>query len=310
MEPEVKLANLAARQHGLLTLDQCRRDGLTDRQVDGRCRSGRWLIVRPGVYAIAGSPKTWEQAVMAVCLRGGSGTYASHLTAGVVWDLAVPRPGAIHVCSQRQRRIRLDGVVPHQSLILPPQDVTMRRYLPVTSAARTLVEISGALGSARTGLLMDACLRRRLTRLADIRSCVARLAGGGRRRLRVVRDTLAVRLPGYDPGDSNLEARALRALREANLPAPVQQHRVKLNGHRRYIDLAYPEVRLAIELDGWTWHGNRSAIERDRARRNELEAELWHVLQFTESMLNDDLVTMVARALTNLCHAPTSAVAI
>lgn len=109
---------------------------------------------------------------------------------------------------------------------------------------------------------------------------------------------LAQRLPGYDPGDSELEARALRALHEAGLPAPVQQHQVRRpNGRLARIDLAYPAQMVAIELDGWDHHGRRSAFEPDRIRRNELTLLGWDVYQFTASMEDRILTSTVAAAL-------------
>ncbi len=63
---------------------------------------------------------------------------------------------------------------------------------------------------------------------------------------------LAERIPGYDPGDSDLETRVLRAIVAGGLPVPAQQHRVRTVGRALKIDLAYPAARLAIELDGWS----------------------------------------------------------
>jgi hypothetical protein len=130
-----------------------------------------------------------------------------------------------------------------------------------------------------------------------LRASVARLAGSGRRRLRVARAALEHRLPGYDPGDSNLEVRALRTLAAAGLPAPVQQHEILVDGRTRRIDLAYPHVLLAIELDGWTWHGNIDAFHADRATRNELTSLGWAVLQITADASPDTIVHWVKTTL-------------
>jgi very-short-patch-repair endonuclease len=301
-ELDRRVAMRASRQYGLITKQQALAAGVTAAGIKHRVMSGRWQIVRPGVYVIAGSPPSWEQAVLAACLAGGTATVASHITAAHLWGFGVsPEPG-IHVMSDRDRRIRLDGVIAHRSLLLPKLDRTRHRKIPATTAARTIIEISGSIGPWVTGSWLDAGIRRRVTRLQEVRSCVARLAGPGRRKLSVIRTVLTTRLPGYDPGDSNLEVRALRALRDGGLPAPVQQHRVTVGGRNCRIDLAYPEAMVAIEIDGWEWHGNRSAFDADRARANELEAAGWHVFRFTSATTDAEIARVIRTALTNLGH--------
>ncbi len=297
-----RVTDRSARQYGLITRKQCIELGMPPHAIDHRVAGGRWQAVRPGVYLIAGSPPSWEQAVLAACLAGGDGTVASHMTAAHLWGFDVESEPGIHVMSDRDRRIRLDGVMAHRSILLPKLDRTRHRRIPTATAARTVIEVSGSLGPWVTGSWLDAGTRRRITRLPEVRSCVARLAGPGRRKLSVIRTVLSTRLPGYDPGDSNLEIRALRALRDGGLPAPVQQHRVMVGKRRCRIDLAYPQAMVAIELDGWEWHGNRSAFDTDRARANELEAAGWHVFRFTSASSDAEIARVIRTALTNLGH--------
>jgi very-short-patch-repair endonuclease len=98
--------------------------------------------------------------------------------------------------------------------------------------------------------------------------------------------------------------RFVRALVAAGLPELVQQHRVTIGNRRYRIDLAYPEKKLAIELDGWDTHRHRSAFDEDRARANELVVAGWHVLRFTSTMTNDQAVATVQAALASLSHRP------
>jgi hypothetical protein len=294
MSTQTHLNQISARQHGLITRQQAIDAGLSAAAVDRRLTDRRWLALRSGVYAVGGSPHTWEQAVVAVCLAGGRGTVASHATAARLWDLErTPPADRIHVTSGPQRRIRLDGVVAHRSIRLTAADITTRHRIPVTAPARTIIEVSGLMGTSGTGKCIDDALRRGLVTIDLLRASVARLAGPGRRRLRVVRAALTDRLPGYDPGDSNLEVRALRTLAAAGLPTPTQQHRILIDGRTRRIDLAYPEAKVAIELDGWTWHGNVDAFHADRATRNELTSLGWAVLQITAEASPDTITRWV-----------------
>ncbi len=115
---------------------------------------------------------------------------------------------------------------------------------------------------------------------------------------------LRKRLPGYEPGESDLEMRVLRAIVGSNLPEPCQQHTVTLAGRRCRIDLAYPELKLAIEVDGWEHHRTRSAFDADRARENDLVAAGWRVLRFTSRSDAPEIARLVARLLDELSREP------
>jgi very-short-patch-repair endonuclease len=145
--------------------------------------------------------------------------------------------------------------------------------------------------------VLDDALRRRLIRLDRLRSCLGRLAKAPGRRTAVVQDLLAARLPGYDPGDSDLETTVLRLLVASGLPAPVQQHRVRIAGRTFRIDLAYPDRRVAIELDGWEFHKTRTAFDSDRSRANLLVAAGWTLVRFTSRSAETEIVACVTAAL-------------
>ena len=115
------------------------------------------------------------------------------------------------------------------------------------------------------------------SQLPTLAQCAARLAPAPGRSLGRVRAILRARWTGYDPGDSDLESRVLRAVVAAGLPVPRQQHRVVIGGRRRYIDLAYPAIRLALEIDSWAYHRFRSTFDADRAKSNELTVLGWRV---------------------------------
>jgi hypothetical protein len=112
---------------------------------------------------------------------------------------------------------------------------------------------------------------------------------------------LGERWPGYDPGESDLETRAVRAIAQAGLPLPRQQYRMRLAGKPVRIDLAYPELKIAIEVDSCEYHGQvRSAFDCDHIRRDELILLRWTPFTFTSAM-SDDYMASSTRTL--LDHA-------
>lgn len=121
----------------------------------------------------------------------------------------------------------------------------------MATPARTLVDLSAVSPTGTVEKAVDAALRDRLVIVAGLRACFDALTGPGRRRVAHFRPILDAREPRYSPGDSDLEARVERWLVGGGLPPPVAQFPVHVGGHRYRIDLAYPDLRIAIELDGW-----------------------------------------------------------
>ncbi|HYD09571.1 MAG TPA: hypothetical protein VEA78_05660 [Acidimicrobiales bacterium] len=294
MSPIERINRIARRQYGLVTHQQCIDAGMPPASIHDQLRARRWRAERPGVYVVGGVPPSWEQSACAVTL-GLEDCWLSHGTAARLWQLPnVPALGGIDVLRPYGRFRRLDGVVAHRSRVITPADVARHKRIPVTSIGRTIVDTSGLLTLDQVGKNLDEAIRRNERNLELTRAAFARVASGGRRRLRFVKVVLGKRLPGYDPGESDLEITALRAIVRAGLPMPVQQHRVVLRGKRRRIDLAYPELKIAIELAGWRWHQGRQSFDDDKARANELVADGWRVLEFTSAHSAQELVRLVA----------------
>ncbi len=120
---------------------------------------------------------------------------------------------------------------------------------------------------------------------------MGRLHPGPGRSLKAMHKVLGERWPGYDPGESDLETRAVRAIARAGLPLPRQQYRMRLAGRPVRIDLAYPELKIAIEVDSWEFHGQvRSQFDCDHIRRDELVLLHWTPFTFTSAMSDEYFV--------------------
>jgi hypothetical protein len=288
------LDTVATGQYGLVTRRQLLAQ-LSRAQVQGRVAEGRLVPVRPGVYRCAGAPPSWEQRLLAACLAGEA--VASHRSAARLWNLGGIPALRLEVTVPLGRTLRLRGVRAHRSTLLGPEWATVHRGIPVTTPARTLIDLSAVASPPRVWEAVDQGLRERLITLEELRACFDLMAGRGRRRVAHFRPILEARQPGYDPGDSELEARVTWWLAAAGLPAPVRQHPVLVQDHRYRVDLAYPDLRIAIELDGWAHHGTRGAFDHDRERGNDLELAGWTVLRFTSRSPRDRVVRVVRAAL-------------
>jgi very-short-patch-repair endonuclease len=278
--------SLAESQHGAISSGQLRDLGVTEKQVHRLIRDG-WLIpVRPGVFIVGGGPRTWYQAVMTAVLAARPAAVASHSTAAVLWELPGVERNGTELSTSRPDRRRLAGVRAHRTRAFLDCEHTTRERIPVTTVARTIVDLSGRFSVPKLGRMTDHGLRKGTLRLEDLRKCVAGLHPAPGRHPNKIHRVLLRRLRGYEPGDTDLEMRFVRALVAGGLPEPVQQHRLTLGSRRCRIDLAYPDVKLAIEIDGWEFHRTRTAFDEDRARANDLVVAGWHVLRFTSTMTN------------------------
>jgi hypothetical protein len=292
-----KLNLITKRQRALITREQAMRAGLTNAQIETLLRRAVLIAIRPNVYALAGAPASWEQSALAAVLAAGPRAYASHSTARLWGFRHFEQPDHLDVVAPLGRKIGLAGVLGHRSRELFDDDLTIRLGIPVVSAARAPVDVAAALRGDTLGATLDNLLRRRVLTLEDLRRCVGRLHPGPGRSLVPVHRVLADRWPGYDPGESDLETRALRAIVKAGLPPPRQQYRIRLRGKPARIDLAYPDEKIAIEVDSWEFHGQvRSQFDVDHIRRDDVVVLGWAPLTFTSAM-NDHYFTDSVRAL-------------
>lgn len=283
-----RIAAVATRQHGLVTRQQALAAGLTADQIKSRIGTGRWLLVRRGVYAVAGVPPSREQAVLAAVLAAGHGAIASHLTAGLLWRLPLPAPAAIDVVTGPGPLARLEGVRHHRTGTLHRHDVTVVDGIPVTSPARTIVDCSGSVRLGRLEEVVDDAERRRLLRIDDLTSCVDRAATGpGRRPTLQIRAVLSDRLP---VGDSVAEKNLVQWLVAAGTPVPVLGHEVIVRGRRYKLDVAWPWALTALEFDSWAFHSTFRSFHRDRDRVRRLRAASWDIWPVTSKTDLDELV--------------------
>jgi hypothetical protein len=276
------LADLARRQHGVVQRHQLRQLGLTDHHVTGMVRRYELVQVAPTVFRVAGAPGSFRQDLLAAVLD--SNGVASHRAAAAVWDLEafrhIRKP---EVVSERWRRRRAHlglGVV-HETKDLRAIDTTVVDGIPVTTVVRTLIDLGAVASRQRVGQALDDACRRKLVTIDEVRARFVELARRGRNGIGTMRRLLAERPGGEIPPDSYLERLVIKALADHGVPTPVRQHRVATREFVAYLDLAWPEHRLALECDSTAFHMSMEQFHRDRERQNRLVLLGWTVLRYT-----------------------------
>ncbi len=276
------LEGLAASQHALFTRAQALAAGLTPRTIGGGLTRGRWLTVFRGVYRMAGAPVTPDQRLLAAVLAAGAGAVASHRSAAWLWGLSDEL--SLDVSVPKNRSPRLAGVVVHRQH-MPSCSTSRRRGVPVTNPLRTMLDVAALPDPELVDQALDRGIAARLFTPAAVEAELGRQSRSGRRGTASLRERLEHRDTSSSRPPSVLESRLVRLLRTARLPMPHREYPVMGGAYR--LDFAWPEVKLAVELDGYAAHASLMAFRDDRSRQNDLVLAGWTVLRFTWKDVRD-----------------------
>ncbi len=271
---------LSFEQHGVFHLGQLEGARLTRSAREYRVGTGEWVPVFSGIYRLAGAPESWRGTVLAACWAGGAGARASHRTAATLWALPGKERLPIEITCRRWRRAQHAGIVVHETKALDGPAAVVDG-IPVTSAARTLLDLGSGCSPLTVEMAVDNALRRGLVSLTDLSRLLDRLGRSGRNGAGILRSILDER-GGRAPTESEMETLLLAVIKRQGLPAPVLQHVViDDGGFVARCDAAYPDAKIAIEYESYQHHIGRIPLVRDSARRNRMIAAHWIVITAT-----------------------------
>lgn len=284
-----RVGGTARRQHGIVTTRQLVDAGLSRAAISKRVRSGRLYRIHQGVYSVGHDGLSERARWMAAVLALGPGAVLSHGAAAVLWGLLKPLEGPIDVSvPNRSGRNRRRGIRLHRHPDLvewatlstnglqtrPQRLVTMRDRIPVTTVARTLVDIR-------------ATLPPRLVRRAIRQAEFLRLGLGEIK---------------TDRTRSELERYFLRLCQRYGLPRP--EVNVLIGGMT--VDFLWREASLVVETDSYATHGGTIAFEDDRERDLRLRRLGYAVHHFSEQQVELEQAAVAADVSAALRGAGTS----
>ena len=280
MTPDARLAEWAADHRGLFRTEDAREAGVTRTMLSTRHKKGIVERVEPGVWRFNGAPPTWEQRVLASSWaeRG----WASHRTAAALWAFDGCRPGVIEILTERWRRRPNASVLVHETSSLHEDDRSEWRGIPVTSAARTAVDLGAMLPPERVERAIDTIWQRNLCTTDELWACIERLDTKGRPWVHTAKRAAAVRL-GVDLGPNLFEEQLLHLVAMAELPAPLAQVTIEdpAGSFIGRVDWLVAPLRLVLECDSFQWHGTWHRRKADLRRDRRLVAAGYTVLRFS-----------------------------
>jgi hypothetical protein len=250
------LHGIAARQYGVITLEQLRKAGIDKHGVRSRVRNGRLHRVHPGVYAL-GRPGLERHGLWLAAVLSHKLAVLSHRSAAELWALLPERPGPIHIAiptggGRDHRR----GVRVHRLISLEEKQTTSRKRIPVTTVSRTIIDLE------RSGARNEA---RRARRQAEFLGFDYRVAAD-------------------DRTASRLEAALLALCARSGIPLPEVNAPIG-----PYVaDFLWRDAHLVVETDGWGAHRGQSAFEHDRGRDLHLSRLGFRVHRFSWRQVAED----------------------
>jgi hypothetical protein len=274
-----RLVALASKQFGVVNRADLAATEVSWKWLRGRLATGEWNRVHRGVFRLGCHQPTREEREMAALLAAGQGAVLSHTSAARRLGLDVPREESVQITIAASRKAKVRGAKVWRSRNLGLSDITTRGRLRVTNLARTMIDLASVLDDGWLRACFDSAVRQNSGNASWILRTLNR-HGPGRRGVGRLRALVEEYRRGDEVPDSALESLGLE-LAKATGRKP-QLHYNVLDGARHVaeVDLAWPEVRLCIEFDGWKQHGTRAAFVRDRARDRALFGLGWTVLRF------------------------------
>jgi very-short-patch-repair endonuclease len=286
---DAAVARIAGRQHGNATTGQLKAAGLGEDAITTRRKRGLFRPMHRGVVFVGQGEITPKARAMAAVLACGGGSVVSHRSAAYLYG-ALPYPAhyrEIDVTVASRKIASPDGIKVHRTTGFDRRDVRTLDGIPITSPARTLLDIA-ATAPDELDAAFDEAIFHKVVRPPQLRELVSRSAG--RAGVKALCELYEAEAAGER---SRLEAekRFRRLVKAAGLPKPEPNARVG----RFVVDLLWPEQRVVAELDGFGTHRKRAAFEGDRARDGDLQALDYRVVRVTWRQLTREPYVVVAR---------------
>ncbi|HUG41180.1 MAG TPA: type IV toxin-antitoxin system AbiEi family antitoxin domain-containing protein [Longimicrobiales bacterium] len=284
------IRTLAAPQHGVVARAQLVAAGVPAHGIDHRLRDGRLEGLFRGVYRVPAPLAGRYEREMAAVLACGHDALLSHRSATAVWTLlpAVAGEPVEEVSMRGTYRVPGPSVRVHRVTRLDAADRTVAHGIPITTPARTIVDIAATATARELEQALAVAERDGLATPDEVARALARRPG--RRGAGILRALLdSAEPPAF--ARSEAEELLLALVRSAGLPAP--RTNVIVCGFE--VDFLWSAAGLVVEIDGFEFHRSREAFERDRRRDADLMTAGYRVMRVTWRQLRDESHVVLAR---------------
>ena len=248
--------------------------------------------MRRAVFAVGHTATSDRAVLLAAVMACGSTAALSHLHAAWIrrffppWNEIPLAPTHITV-PPHSGKGRFRDVILHRAT-LPPADVTVHEAIPTTAPARTILDCATLLEPRSLERLVDQAITNHAVDVAALMNALAEHPH--RRGTATVRHLLEAAERFDTVSQSEMEEAFVGLVRQAGLPTPSLNYRLA----DMKIDAAWPDERVAVELDGYTWHRTRYRQEADRTREAKLRRLGWVPVRYSSRQVFDAPVAVAA----------------
>jgi hypothetical protein len=273
------IMELARGAGDIVTTAQAVKVGIDRKQLQRLVSKGALVREARGVYRLAGAPLGIRERALAATYRIAG--VVSHETAAQLWGhFGAGFDGTvIHLTVSRSfHPVQRPGVIVHTTRRPLDGLTTTRAGVTVTRPLRTVLDVSAhCLDDQQLQGFLNFCVSEHLVTIRSLERYVSS-KGRGVRGLTRLRRLVA----GSCELDSLAEAQLVSVLAVAGVEPPVTQFAVRdERGFVGRVDLAWPDCRVALELDGYRYHSDARTFVTDRERGNRIVAAGWALLRTT-----------------------------
>lgn len=280
------LAELAERQHGVVSVGQLAGLGYSEEWLRRARETGRLHRVCQGVYAVGHRRLSPQGRCLAAVLSCGDGTLLSHKSAAWLWGLTARFAIPVEVTAASPRRTR-PAIRVHSAEALTLDDRISYEGIPVTAVPRTLLDFA-AVDPWYLCQALDNARRQDLLDLIAVDTLLARSRGF--RGVARLREALTLHRSGAFTR-SGLERQFVELVRRAGLPQPSMN--LFVDGYE--LDAYWAAERFAVELDTYDYHGSPTAFEEDRLRQENLKLAGIEMTRITGVRMDREPMAVVKR---------------
>jgi very-short-patch-repair endonuclease len=281
------LASLAATQDGVVCRSQLAALGFGRGAIAHRVRAGRLHPLYPSVFSVGYPRRDSRARNFAALLHAGADAVLSHGTALAVWGLG-PALDDVHITRVAGHVREQPGLRVFRVAALDIRDVRLCQGLPVTSPARTVLDVAADADDDETERILAEARVQGLVSDAELQGALNRAPNrpGARRLRRILRG-----VAGQAVTRSKAERMLLRLIVEAELPPPEINARVR----GLEVDFLWRGQNLVVEFDGAAFHSHERARKRDRRRDRRLIAAGFRIIRVSWRQLTREPMALVAR---------------
>lgn len=267
----IRVAEHLAENDGVITAERAHELGMSIDEVKNKVLVRLWIPHARGVYLSAEHRMTeMARLRIAVATHGG---VVDRTAAGWLHGLIRDLPDAITLSVPQAVHGTADCAVTTDSKrrTFPSEDVTVVAGTAVTALPLTILQAAAELDIDAAVAVMDRALQTRQVTVAELRASLDRNAGAhGMRAARIVLTA------AEDDSESEAERLFVRLLKRYGITGWKQQ--VWIGGHR--IDFVWPELGIAVAINGWAFHHEYDRWDTDLRTTNMLVAMGWYPLSF------------------------------